>query len=802
MDTWFQDLRFALRTLRKSVFVTLIASGSLALAIAGNIVVFALINGLFFRPLPYPEAEEITLVGENEKENALPGSLLPSSVANYLDWRERQTSFETLAGFRGAPVNLTGGERAEQLNGAAVTPSFFPMLGANPSLGRVFTAEEEIPGNHRVALVTQQLWERRFGSDQGIVGESIELNGEPHTVVGVLPAEFEFFDPTIEIWLPLAPDRATLERAQRDMIVVGRLADGITTERARSEMVTLAGQLEDEYPDTNRGYTVSVVNMRDEVPDSRNRVLFAILQGALILVLFIACANIANLLLARSQKRGREIAVRASLGASQARIMRQLFTESLLMATLAGIAGLGLAFLGIGAVAHALAKQLPAAYAPVVDQNVILFTVAVTLLGAVLFGLAPVLQSFKLDLASSLKDRAGTASGRRRLLASGLVVAEIFMALVMLGGAGVLIRSFLEIQNRDPGFETANVLTLQIALPEARYGEDEAKVDAVDRLQERFEGIAGVRQATAGSTLPRSPFLPFETFTIDARPPADDQSPPRTTWMSVPPSFFDTVGIPLQRGRLPEPTDRAESDPVVVINQSMAETFWPEEDPVGQRLTMLGTSRQIIGVVGDVRHGILINEKFNPAAYVPFAQLPVSNVAFSLRTDLAPEQLTEVVREEVLAFDPGLAAAQVQTLDDFMAQFYVGMNLFTTILGAFGALALFLAALGTYGVLAYTVAQRTREIGVRMAMGASRWQVVRMVTQQGLRLAVIGIVLGIPGVLGLTQVINSQLGDLAPVEPTSLIGIAVMLAVVTLFASLLPARRAASVDPVQALASE
>ena len=802
MDTWLQDLRIALRTLRKSLFVTSIASGSLALAIAGNIVVFALINGLFFRPLPYPEAHEITLVGENEKEDPLPGTLLPSSVANYLDWRERQSAFEVLAGFRGAPINLTGGERAEQLNGAAVTPSFFPMLGANPQLGRLFTDDEEIHGNHRVALLSAKVWQQRFGSDPEILANPLELNGEPHMVVGVLAENFEFLDPTIEIWIPLAPDRANLRREQRDMIVVGRLADGVTTERARSEMTAIAAQLEEEFPDSNRGYTTSTVNLRTEIPDSRNKVLFGILQGALLFVLFIACANIANLLLAQSQKRGREMAIRASLGASRRRIVRQLFTESLVMAGLAGAVGLGLAYFGIRMTARVLAGQLPSAYAPVIDQLVLIFTLGVTLLGAILFGLAPVMQSFRLDLASSLKDRAGTAGGRRRRLANGLVVVEIFMALVMLGGAGVLIRSFLEIQNSDPGFETSNLLTLQVSLPEAGYPGDESLVDAVERLLPRLEGLPGVQRATAGSVLPRSPFIPYDSFTVDANPPADDQSPPRASWIAAPPSFFATVGIDLRQGRLPTDADRAASDPVVVINQSMAERFWPEADPVGERLTLLGKSRKVVGVVADARHGLFMDDRFAPVAYVPFTQQPVRNVAIALRTEMSPDSLGDLVRDEVLAFDPGLAVAQLQSLDEFMAQFFVGMHLFTGILGTFGALALFLAALGTYGVLAYAVAQRTREIGVRMAMGASRGQVVGMVTRQGLKLALLGIVLGIPGVLAVTQVIKAQLQGAVTVGPGALIAVALLLAVVTFVASLLPARRAATIDPVRALASE
>lgn len=802
MDWLRQDLRFALRSLKKNLSVTVLAVGSLALAIAGNIIVFSLINGLLYRPLPFEEPDRLVLLGERTKETP-EGQISGSSAANFLDWRERQTAFEYLAGFRGAPMSLTSGDGdPEPMTGAAVSAKFFDMLGSRAAKGRLFLEGEDIAGRDKVAVLTHSLWTKRGGGP--IEGETLELNGEIYDVVGVLSEEFEFLNPNIETFVPLVLDRATVDRQARNIIAVGRLKDGVTDNEAQAEMSTIMAALEEEFPEANRGYVVDVLNLRHDVPDSRNRVLLAMLQGALLFVMLIACANIANLLLARSQAREREIAIRASIGATRRRIVLQLLTESLLMAALAGGLGLSLGKLGNDAVARALGALMPASYAPVIDTRVLAFTLGVTLFGGLLFAVAPILQTSRFEVVDALKDGSRGVSGgrRRRLLANGLVVGEIALALVLLGGASVLIQSFQVIQRSDPGFDTSNILTLVLNLPEARYGEDARLAHAAEEIQERLAGLPGVSGVTLASALPRTPFAPQQAFTLDARPPADGQSPPQASSFLVDPAYFETLGIPIFEGRAIAAYDRAEAPKVAVINQAMAERFWGEESPLGERLTLRGISREIVGVVGTVRHGLAVNTDLAPTMYLPLAQTPPRNLGVAIKTETDPEALAGAVRGEIKAFDGALAVQNIQTLDDFMAQFFVGQHVFTAILGGFGFLALFLAALGTYGILAYSVMQRTHEIGVRMAIGAQRGRVIAMVTRQGLVLFGFGLLFGLPLVALVTRGITAQMSIFAPVQPTSIAFVVVVLFVVTLGASLLPARRAASVDPIEALRAD
>jgi len=470
MDTFWQDFIFALRTLRKNLGVTLLATGSLALAIAGNTTVFSLINGFLYRPLPYEEPHRLALIGERALD--LPaGQLTPASLANFLDLRERQSSFVDLGGFRPGALSLDHGEgRPEQLNVAGVTTGFFRLLGSSPLFGRTFLPEEEIPGNHRVALLSHDFWVEHYGDRRDLDGETLKLNGEPYEIIGVLAADFEFISVNTEIFIPLAIDRTNLKRHQRDLLVVGRMRPGVTDAQADAEMEALMQQLAEEYPESNRGYTIDVLNLREEIPDSRNRLFFNLIQGALLFVLLIACANIANLLLARSQHREREIAIRTCMGAERGRIIRQLFTESLVTAVLAGSLGLVLSLAGIELMRKTFSAFVPSFWLPVIDSRVLAFNLAVTLLGGLLFGLAPVLQTSRFNLLASLKDgtQAATTSRGRRLVANGLVVGELALALVFLAGASVMLKTFETLQNSDPGFETANVLDAWIGLPETQ----------------------------------------------------------------------------------------------------------------------------------------------------------------------------------------------------------------------------------------------------------------------------------------------------------------------------------------------
>jgi len=803
MDALWQDLRFALRSLRKNLSITLLAVVSLALAIAGNTVVFSLINGLLYRPLPYPEPERIVILGEPEEGTAVSG-VLPTSEPLFLDLREQQRSFSTVAAFRNATVGLSSGkskEEGEPVSAARVSPEFFPLVGADTRRGRLFEPEEGIPGNERVVVLSHAFWQDRFAGDPDILGETLELDGETHTVVGVLEEGFEFLDPTLQLWVPLALERGEGLRERRNLVAVARLADGVEEEAAEAEMAAFMERLQEQYP-VHRGHEIAVVNLREEIPDARNRQLFALLQGALLFVLLIACANLANLLLARGRQRTREIAVRSSLGAGRRRILRQLLTESLILGGLGGLVGLGLGALGTRVLAAQMATMLPRIYAPVVDFRVILFTAAVAVLAGVLFGLAPAFQSLRFDLVAALKDGTRGAGRSRTWVGRALVVAEIALALVLLAGTGVMIQSFMALQNSDPGFETENLLTVQLNLPEAHFPEDEQVLATSEEIRTRLATLPGVTSVAVTSSLPQVPLGGHDPYTVEGQPLPEGAAPPRSQWDITSPEYFETLGVSLLRGRLFDSRDRADSEPVVLINSVLAERHWPGESPLGKRLTLREESRRIVGVVPEVRHEMFRGEEPQPALYVPWAQKPFRSASFLLRTEGDPEELATPVRKAVATVDPRLTVGQVQTLEQWTSQFFVGTRIFGVILGTFGLLALFLAMLGTYGVLAYMVAQRTHEIGVRMALGARRGQILGLMTGQGLKLALLGLLLGAPGVWLVIQAVKSLLSAFGTVPLGSVAAVAAGLVVVTLLASLLPARRAASIQPVEALHQE
>lgn len=798
MESLLRDLAFAVRTLKKNWTVTSLVVGSLALAIAGNAIVFAMINGFLYRPLPFEEPNRILMIGERPEEQPA-GFVSPTSVDNFLDLRERQTSFREMAAFRGRAIAVdAGGDHPERVAGGSVTPEFFSLLGVSAARGRVFLPDEGSPGADGVVLLSWQRWHEEHGGED-VLGETLRLDGEIHQVVGVLPEEFEFFNRT-DLWVPLVLERGRSSRGDRDLLALARLADGLPESAAEEEIQGIADSLRSQHPE-NRGYAVDVLNLREEIPDPRNRLFFQMLQGAMLFVVLIACANIANLLLARGQRREREIAVRASLGAGRGIIARQLLTESLVMAGLAGALGIGMGLLGVRQMVAALGDLWPRVYAPVIDVRVLAFTFGVAVFGGLLFGLAPVLQTLRVDLVSTLKDGTqASSSGRRKHLASSLlVIGELALALVFLSGAALLLRSFDSLQNQDPGFETANLLTMQLTLPEARYAEDEAQVAVVRTLVERLQGMAGVEQVIASNALPRGLILPADGITRDSVPLAPDAAPPQVSWLTTNPGYFDTLGIGLLAGRLLDDSDRLDSRPVVVLNQQAVSELFGEDDPLGERLTILGESREVVGVVQDVRHALAVGREMNPVAYLPWEQVPSRALAFSLATRVDPETLTESVRREIRAVDSGLAVSDIQTLDAVVDQFWAGQRVIGAILRGFGLVALALAAIGTYGVLAYSVVLRTQEIGIRMALGASRKSVVGMMMKRGVILGSIGMLFGLPGVLLVKAGLEQVFAGFIPVEMDATVGAVFVMVLVIALASFVPARRAASVDPLKAL---
>jgi len=800
MGSIAQDIRYALRSLKRTPGVTALVVLSLALAIAGNTAVFSLLNGLLFRPMPYEEPERLALVGTYQ-DQALAGQINGASMANLLDWRERQTVFSRMAAYEPKVVNVGPPESAEPLTAAAVTPDFFPVLGAAPGLGRGFLADEGRPGAGQVVVLDDGYWRTRFGGDRGVLGRTLTVDGEARTIVGVLPESFQFLDPQIDLWEPLAIDPAAARDDQRGVLVVGRLAPGVSTGEADAAMKTLSEALEDEYPDTYRSSVTEVLNLRHSLPSSQDRILLGLIQGALVFVLLIACANVANLFLARTQGRITELAVRSSLGAGRWRIARQLAVEALVASILGGLLGLGGGVLATGILADAFASRLPRFSLPTVDLRVVLFTVGVTVLAGLLVGLLPALQTARLDVQSALKEggRSTSLGGRRRLMIKTLVVAEIALSLVLLGGGSVLIRSFLDVQKRDPGFDTAALTSFMVTLPEGRYATPGARAAAYREIVERVAALPGVEAAATSGRRPRTPVLPSQPFTLDDAQTPEGQAPPSAAVMAVGPELFETIGVSLLEGRGLRASDEPGGAPVALVNRSFVERHWPETDPLGHRVTVRGETRRVVGVVADATHSVFFERGAQPTIYLPLAQTAPPAVAVTLRAAGDPTALAKPVREALTGYDAGLVLSQIQPLDEFTDQFFVGMRIVTAILGGFGALALLLAALGTYGVLAYSVAQRTHEIGVRMALGAEGGKLRRMVTRQGMALAGIGIALGVPGVLLVTRVIGSAMADMAKVEPLTVLAVAVVLALVTVVASWMPARRAAGVDPLVAL---
>jgi putative ABC transport system permease protein len=798
MTTFWQDLRFALRDLRKGFLVTSLAVLSLALAIAGNTTVFGLVNALLFRPLPYPESDRIVLLGERE-ESAQP--TLVASPGNLVDWRQRSRSFTDLAGFQPLPMSLGAGERPEPVVAARVSPRFFELLGARPLRGRMFRTEEGTESGHRVVVLSHLFWQERFGQEDDPVGDTMILNHESYTVVGVLPEDFEFFNPQVELWLPLPLELENMSRDERSVLVVGRLRPGVTMDQARADMKNVHEQLVEEYPEANRGFVVDVFNLRYDVPDRRSRILFGLLQGAVVFVLLIACVNIANLLLARTQGRRREIALRSVLGAGRIRVVRQLLTESVLLAVMGGVLGLLLGMAGLRILTIHFASILPQYWVPVVDARVLAMTFSLTALAGLVFGLLPAWMSTKVNIADVVKEAGrGAAGSRRRLLTRALVVAEIALSIVLLGGGSVLVQSFLSIRSSDPGFNMKNLLTVTVSIPE---GDDVNPVALTERLLETAGSLPGVAQAAATSVLPQNIFTTTASYSIDEKPPSPDEVGPRAVLVVATPDYRESLGFPILRGRFFEMGDRNESPPVVVISQSVAERHWPEKDPVGERLTLQGTSREVVGIVGDVRQSIINQgEGSQGTVYVPFAQQPVRGPFLLVRCRMDPHALAGALRNELTAIDPRLAIGQIQTMQEFVDQFFLGVNFFNTILVGFGFLALLLAALGTYGVLAYNVTQRSQEIGVRMALGASPRRILRMVTRQGATLGVLGLALGAPGVLAIVRILDSVRVSAPPLDPLTIVVVFAVLFMTTLAASWVPARRAAGLDPMSVLREE
>lgn len=801
MNTLFQDLRYAVRTLVKNPGFAVAAVLTLALGIGANTAIFSFVDTMLLRPLPYDAPDRLVMVWQDERER---GSIAKewTSPPNFTDWREQNATFEAMAAFTGAAFTLTGGEQAEHIAGARVAGDFFDVLRVKPLLGRTLTREDEAPGAPRVTMLSHGLWQRRFDGDAGVIGRTVTLDGESYTVVGVTPPGFEFAYLTqAELWAPLLDIPNICGRRCIFLRVVGRLAEGVTVERAQVDLNTVMGRLADDDPQANRGIRIALTTLHEEVAGPVRPALLALL-GAVGFLLLIGCVNVANLLLTQAARRETEIAVRAALGAGRSRLARQLLTESLLLASLGGLVGVLLgAWVLDGLVALAPAGT-PRAGKVAVDLRVMGFAALITLATGAVFGLAPVLHVLRGSMANALREggRGGAGGGRRqRRVRDALAIGQLALSLVMLAGAGLMIRSFIEMRRVDPGYATENVLTARLTLPEARYGDAAAVVGFYEPLLERLAAAPGVLHAAANSSLPLSGSMTDTDFLLEGQPePPPGESRPVALIQAITPDYFAALGIPLRRGRTFGAADRRDAPPVVVIDETLARRYFPEADPIGRRLVVNGRLAEIVGVVGAVLH-TGVRTEVRPTIYAPHAQYTPRSMNVVLRTATDPLQLAGVLRSELQGMDPLLATSTVRTMEQLAADSVSDSRMYATLFALFALAALLLASVGVYGVISYSVAQRTTELGLRMALGADRGALRGMVVRHGLTIAGAGAGIGIMGALGLTRLMAGLLFGVPATDPATFVGVTIVLCGVAMAASYLPARRATMVDPMVAL---
>lgn len=822
-----EDLRFALRLLTKHKSTTLAALLTLALGIGATTAIFSVVTSVLFRPMPWPNEDQLGILWQNTEQN----SQVSVNRIDFSDWQEQAQLFSHMALFRGVSLNLTGDTDPERLRGLETTSGIFPTLGIQPALGRGFSAEEDGPGAERVAILSHGFWQRQFGGSPSAVGQSLRLNGESFTIIGILPAAMEgeslYWYGIGEVWIPFGLSLPTLPERRgygNGHLALVRLRPDAQVETGRQELQAIARRQALEFPETNAGKGIVFSHLRDtEVGDIQPALLTAL--GAIAFVLLIACANVANLQLARAAARGREISVRAVLGASRRRLLRQLLTESLVLALLGGILGTLGAIWGVKWMAATLPTD--GAIGPneiALDSHSLLFALAVSLLTGLLFGLLPAVHSCRASLARNLANSSGrgaTGGTQRRLASHLLVVGEVALALVLLIGAALMVRSFVALRNVDPGFkasfDSGGVLVLRIPLPDSPYGEEGRWQSFYQELIAQSSALPGV-QATAVSTL-----LPLVSGSSETLVLAEGQPLPQgpdealsTLHQTVSPDYFPALGIELLQGRLFSDQDHADSPPVAVIDEKMARALWPGESPLGKRLAfeferMDFTDpgplyREVVGVVRHVRHYRLDSDS-RVEAYAPLAQ-PNRNLSgapsmwFVARTAGEPLNLTEPIRQLVRGLDADQPIYAVQSLESSVANHWARGRMVSRVLGAFSTVALLLAAIGLYGVIAYSVIQRTHEIGIRMALGASRDRVLQLILRQGMSLALIGIGVGVVGALMVTRFLTEQLFEVTARDPSLFLGLSCFLLLIAALAAAIPAWRATRVEPVAALRCE
>ena len=798
-DLW-QDLRYAARVLAKRPGFTLVAVATVALGVGATTAIFSVVNSVLLRPLPYKDPERIVQVWENNPKRGWTRDTI--SPLNFEDWRTQARAFEAVSAYEYESFVLTGGQEPERLGGILASSDFFRVIGVEPAIGRAFLPGEDRAGAGRVAVISDRLWQRRFGSRADVLNQSLVLNSESYTVVGVMPKGFQFPSRNTDVWVA----SVDLKRPRSDhfMYAVARLKAGTPLEEAQADIDRVALVLSQQYPDTNSNRGVTLVPLHEEIVGKTRRAL-TLMLGAVGLLLLVACVNVANLLLARASGRRREIALRAALGAGRGRIARQLLTESLLLSVLGGACGLALSLWLVDLLVAWSAGGIPRAQEIGVDGRAVVFALAASVLTGIAFGLAPALGFSAPDLNQTLKEGAqGAGGGRRQTRAQGaLVVSEVAVALVLLAGAGLLGRSYASLSRVEPGFDADGVLTARISLPEAKYQDKDRQALFFRQVLERVRALPGVAHAGAVSDLPFSGSRTSQSFELEGRP--ESSLTPNADYRKISPDYFRAMGIRLLSGREFTDGDAKDSTPVAVVNDALARRFFAGEEAIGKRLVYQENgrevAREIVGVVADLKHDDLAGERA-PEVYVPHTQRPNSWMFLAVRGPADPAALAAPLRAAVREVDPNEPVHSVLTMRQRLDQSLAPQRFNALLLAAFAGAATLLAAVGVFGVMSFQVAERTHEIGVRMALGAQRRDVIRLVVGRGMILTLVGVAFGLVGALALTRLMRGLLFGVSPTDPATFAGIALLLAFVALVACYLPARRAARVDPTVALRAE
>jgi len=823
MSAWTQDIRFALRSLAKSPWFTLVAVLSLAIGIGANTSIFSVANALLFRPLPYEDPERLVILW-----NRSPGLGITEdwfSTAQYFDIKTSHHGFEQIAIAIGGNYNLTGRGNPERVGAVRTSSNLLRMLGARAALGRLLTPDEDLPGQPATAVLTDGMWSRHFGRDPHVIGTSIIINGQTYEIVGVLPQEFSLPQEVVPLLdgtqqadlflpLPLAPAAASLVREHEDYNLIGKLKSGVTLQQAQAEMDTITARLRREFPEKyppNGGLTFSIVPLLEQVVGNVRHSLWVLL-GSVGFVLLIACANVANLMLSRAVARQQEIAVRTALGASRWHIVRQLLTESLLLSLCGGALGILLCFFSMQWIHLLGTKSIPRLQDVGIDGRVLLFTLLLSVCSGILFGLVPALRVSRLDLNSTLKDAsrgaAGTSAvwGRGNNLRRLLVVAELALSVVLLIGAGLLIRSFVHLQDVAPGFNPRGVLTFDLTMTGGRYNEKQNVLNAYRQLWEGLEHSPGAIAAGGVTSLPLSEAFAWTPITVEGRIPLPGEKFLNADERIVGGHYFEAMEIPLRRGRFFNQQDDMTKPVVVIVDEYMADQLWPGQDPIGKRIHIVELPSKdpwqtVVGVVGRVKQDSLDS---NPriAFYLPHTQFPARAMTVALRGRTDPAAMLSSTRDELRRIDPDLPMYRVRSMEQQVNESLARRRFLTLLLVVFASVALVLAAIGIYGVMAYLVNQGNRELGIRIALGASRANILTLVVRQGMALAVSGVMAGLSAALLLTRLIRSLLFGVGPADPITFAGISLLLAMIALLASYIPAQRAARIDPLISLRSE